>query len=123
MMNARSSYTARQRTCIGRLIVRPMPDWTDEAIHWARRNESIWELWLLGSDAEGADTVTIGVALAPAGGDHSRALGDFSLLDARWRSELRTITGRRVRLEPMVPGYPGDRTIRSGGTCLWVRAA
>lgn len=101
------------------MIVRPMlPDWTDDVIHWARRNESIWELWLLNRDS----VASIGVVLAPAGGDHSRTLGDFSLLDARWRRELRAITGRRVRLEPMVPGYPGDRTIRSSGTCLWKRA-
>lgn len=96
----------------------PAP-WQTELIAWARRNEAIWELWVFG--AESADTVSIGVMLAPAGGDHSRTLGDFSLLDARWRSELRAITGRQVRLEPMVPGYPGDNTIRSVGTCLWKR--
>src|SRR5262245_25410625 len=97
--------------------------WRAELIAWARRNEAIWELWVFGHDPETADSVSIGVMLAPVGGDHSRALGDFSLLDARWRSELRTITGRQVRLEPMVPGYPGDKTIRSAGTCLWERQA
>jgi hypothetical protein len=93
--------------------------WRAELIAWARRNEAIWELWVYG--AEAADTVSIGVMLAPADGDHSRTLGDFSLLDARWRGELRAITGRQVRLEPMVPGYPGDQTIRSVGTRLWAR--
>jgi hypothetical protein len=100
-----------------------MSDWQNDIVHWARRNESIWELWLLTQNVEAADALTIGVVLAPAGGDHSRTLGDFSLLDARWRGELRAITGRQVRLEPMVPGYPGDRTIRSAGTCLWQRPA
>jgi hypothetical protein len=107
--------------CIGTLLVCSMPDWKDDIVHWARRNEGIWELWLLSQNAEANDALTIGVALAPADGYHSRALGDFSLLDARWRSELRTITRRQVRLEPMVPGYPGDTTIRSAGTCLWKR--
>lgn len=97
-----------------------MSDWQDDIVHWGRRNESIWELWML---TPTADALTIGVVLAPAGGDHSRTLGDFSLLDARWRSELRTIARRQVRLEPMVPGYPGDKTIRSAGTCLWKRQA
>ena len=98
-----------------------MPDWKDEIVHWARRNEAIWELWLFGQDSETADVVSIGVVLAAADGNHSRTLGDFSLLDARWRSELKAIARRQVRLEPMVPGYPGDTTIRSVGTCLWKR--
>src|ERR1700741_1200109 len=110
-----------RRACIGTLFACSMPDWKDDIVHWARRNEGIWELWLLSQNAEANDALTIGVALEPADGDHSRALGDFSLLDARWRSELRTITRRQVRLEPMVPGYPGDTTIRSAGTCLWKR--
>jgi len=97
-------------------------DWKEEVTHWAQRNRGIWELWLFGENADTADTVTIGVALAPVDGDHSRALGDFSLLDARWRSELKEIVQRQVRLEPMVPGYPGDRIIRSTGTRLWERA-
>lgn len=95
-----------------------MSDWQSDVIVWAGRSEAVWELWLL---TQNARSMTIGVALAPAGGDHSRTLGDFSLLEARWRGELRTITGRQVRLEPMVPGYPGDRTIRTAGTCLWKR--
>jgi hypothetical protein len=85
-----------------------MSDWKDDIVHWARRNKDIWELWLLSQNVEATDALTIGVVLAPADGDHSRALGDFSLLDVRWRSELRTIARRQVRLEPMVPGYPGD---------------
>jgi hypothetical protein len=98
-----------------------LADWTDEIVRWARRNAIIWELWLFGEGDGIADPVTVGVVLAPANGDHSRALGDFSLLDAKWRGELKAITRRQVRLEPMVPGYPGDRTIRSAGTCLWKR--
>jgi hypothetical protein len=94
-------------------------DWKDEIVQWARRNQAVWELWLFGGDDDAAGVVSIGVVLAPAGGDHSRTLGDFSLQDARWRSELKAITRRQVRLEPMVPGYPGDRTIRSAGMCLW----
>jgi hypothetical protein len=99
-----------------------MSDWKADIVHWARRNEGIWELWLLSQNADATGALTIGVVLAPAGGDHSRTLGDFSLLDARWRSELRNIAHRQVRLEPMVPGYPGDKTIRSAGTCLWKRS-
>lgn len=98
-------------------------DWKDEVARWARRNESIRELWLFGQDPEVAETISIGLVLAPAGNDPTRMLGDFSLLDARWRNELKTITRRQVRLEPMVPGYPGDSTIRSVGTCLWKRSA
>lgn len=100
-----------------------LPEWKEEVAHWARRNQGIWELWLFGQNAGTADTVTFGVMLAPADGDHSRALGDFSLQDARWRGELRDITRCQVRLEPMVPGYPGDRIIRSTGVCLWDRAS
>jgi hypothetical protein len=96
-----------------------MPDWRDDIVHWARRKENVWELWLFGQDS--AEAVTIGVVLAPVDGDHSRTLGDFSLLDAKWRSELRAIVRRQVRLEPMVPGYRGDHTIRTAGTCLWKR--
>src|SRR5262245_41778316 len=96
-------------------VVCPMPDWRDEIARWGRRNEGVWELWLFERDGEATDAVTIGVMLAPADGDHSRTLGDFSLLDAKWRSELRAIIRRQVRLEPMVPGYRGDRTIRVAG--------
>ncbi|HXI08143.1 MAG: hypothetical protein ACRC1G_03760 [Bradyrhizobium sp.] len=96
-----------------------MSDWQDDIIHWARRSEAVWELWLLTRNGK---ALTVGVVLAPADGDHSRTLGDFSLQEARWRNELRAITGHQVMLEPMVPGYPGDKTIRSAGSCLWKRA-
>jgi len=93
-------------------------------VRWARRNEDVWEFWLFGHDnaADDSAIVSIGLVLAPVDGDHSRALGDFSLLNAKWRSELRAITRRPVKLEPMVPGFAGDSTIRSTGVCLWRRA-
>jgi len=100
--------------------------WRDGAIAWARKNDSVRELWLFGSRAKGeakaSSDVDIGLVLMPAKGKHDWALGNYAALGSRWRADLEAIVGRHVSLVPIVPGNEGDIVIRMTGDRLWQRS-
>ena len=103
-------------------------DMTDEWVHglvaWASKNDSIRELWLFGSRADGTSTpgsdVDLGLGFEPPIGNHDWARGNFYALNAKWRSELEAIVGRHVSLQPITPENPGTSVVRKW-VLLWKR--
>jgi predicted nucleotidyltransferase len=77
-------------------------------VAWAQKNDSIRELWLFGSrangDAKASSDVNIGLVRMPANGKHDCALGNYAALGSRWRADLEAIVGCHVSLVPMILG-------------------
>jgi hypothetical protein len=99
--------------------------WRDGAVTWARKNDSIRELWQFGIRVNGVakagSDVDIGLVLMPAKDKHDWAWGNFVALGSRWRAELEAIVGCHVSLMPMGAGNEGDIVIRMTGDRLWQR--
>jgi predicted nucleotidyltransferase len=78
-------------------------EWLRDLTAWASKNDSVCELWLFGSRADGTSRpesdVDIGLGLAPPVGDQDWALGNFYALSAEWRREVEAIVGRHVSLQ------------------------
>jgi predicted nucleotidyltransferase len=91
-------------------------EWLRDLARWASNNESVREMWLFGSRADGRSTpesdVDIGLGLAPPVGKHDWALGNFFALSKQWQRELEAIVGRHVSLEPITPAKPGSAIVR-----------
>ena len=99
-------------------------EWVRDLAAWASTNDSVHELWLFGSRADGTSTpesdVDLGLGLAPPNGDHDWALGNFYALNGQWRRELEAIVGRHVSLQPITPEKPGGAVVRKW-VLLWKR--
>ena len=100
-------------------------EWHRELCGWARKNESVRELWLFGSRAKGTSRpdsdVDLALVLIPPKGKHDWALGNYVALQSDWKCELEAIVGRHVSLEAIVPGTPGFLLVRAAGKLLWSR--
>ncbi|QQN63006.1 nucleotidyltransferase domain-containing protein [Bradyrhizobium diazoefficiens] len=97
-------------------------EWLRDLAAWASKNDSVREMWLFGSRADGTSRpesdVDIGLGLAPPIGDHDWALGNFYALSDQWQRELEAIVGRHVSLQPITPEKPG-RAIVPKWVLLW----
>jgi predicted nucleotidyltransferase len=74
-------------------------EWVRDLAAWAGENDSVHELWLFGSRADGTSRpdsdVDIGIGFAPPTGlrkGHDWALGNFYALDGQWKSELEAMS-------------------------------
>jgi predicted nucleotidyltransferase len=104
--------------------------WLHSLRSWAIAHDSIRELWLFGSRAQGCSRPDSDVDLAlalvpPRGKNDDPALGNFiALADECWKPQLEQIVGRHVSLEAMMARAPGpdwDSMVRSFGVRLWSR--
>lgn len=103
-------------------------DMQDEWFHnlsaWAAANDSVRQLWLFGSRADGTarpdSDVDLGIGLMPPSGNHNWALGNYYALGDVWKSELEAIVGRHVSLENITPDEPGTARV-SKWVLLWER--
>ena len=96
-------------------------EWVRDLAAWASKNDSVHELWLFGSRADGTSTpesdVDLGLGLAPPNGDHDWALGNFYALNGQWRRELEAIVGRHVSLQPSHPRNREGPSCGNGFCC------
>lgn len=102
-----------------------LPDeWLRGLRAWASANDSVRQLWLFGSRANGSSRpesdVDIGIGLMPPDGDHDWALGSYYALGDGWRRELEAVVGRHVSLENITPDEPGTALVRKW-VLLWQR--
>ena len=92
---------------------------------WAKRNDSVRELWLFGSRAKGTSKpesdVDIALALMPAHGKHDWAMGKYFDLHVEWKQELEKIVGRHVSLQAIETDSEGDVEVRRTGVLMWAR--
>lgn len=99
-------------------------EWLRGLRAWASKNDSVRQLWLFGSRADGTShpgsDVDIGIGLMPPTGTHDWALGNYFALNREWRRELEAIVGHHVSLENITPDEPGTATVRKW-KLLWER--
>ena len=97
-------------------------EWISALRSWASKHDSIRELWLFGSRAEGRSKpdsdVDVAIALVPTGW----ALGIYEARGDEWQRELGMIVGRHVSLEAILPDTKEDAYVRSTGKLLWARS-
>lgn len=106
-------------------------EWLRGLRSWASGNDSVRELWLFGSRAQGRSRRDSDVDLAlalmpPRGKNDDPAFGNYVALKSEWKRQLEEIVGRHVSLEPIVPDMPGpdwDAMVRGFGVRLWSRVA
>jgi predicted nucleotidyltransferase len=104
-------------------------EWLRGLRSWASANDSVLELWLFGSRAQGCwrpeSDVDLALVLTPPKGKDNWALANwFSPASSKWKRQLEEIVGRDVDLEAMVPSAPGpdyDSMVRCFGIRLWNR--
>jgi predicted nucleotidyltransferase len=106
-------------------------DWLCGLRSWASANNSVCELWLFGSRAQGCSRpdsdVDLALALMPPTGKTDWALGAyFAAAENKWKPQLQEIVGRDVDLEVMIPDPPEgqsdwDAMVRCFGVRLWSR--
>jgi predicted nucleotidyltransferase len=101
-------------------------EWLVSLRSWAKGNDSVRELWLFGSRADGrsrADSdVDWALVLMPPTGKHDWAAGNYVALHSEWKRELEAIVGRHVSLEAPEPGSEEDAMVRRSGVLLWKRS-
>jgi predicted nucleotidyltransferase len=105
-------------------------DWLPRLCSWANANDSVLELWLFGSRAQGSSRtesdVDLALVLTPPKGKENWALQNwFSPTSDKWKPQLEGIVRRNVDLEVMLPGAPGpdyDSMVRCFGVRLWTRS-
>ena len=92
---------------------------------WASNNQNVSELWLLGGqlrdEAQPGSDVELAIVLMTPTPGTDWALTNYFDHGHLWQSELERIIGRRVSLQAIRRGTPGDRRVRSEGTLLWER--
>lgn len=100
-------------------------EWLIDLRTWAEKNDSIQELWLYGSRAEGPGgperDVDLAVILSPKTGNTDWALGNYTALGDAWQRELSAIVERDVSLEALLPGEDLYLEVLQTGHLLWVR--
>jgi len=100
-----------------------MPEnWLVALRAWAAEHQSIRELWLFGSRADGRSTPDSDVDLAIALTNLDWAFGTYMAKGDDWQNELKTIVGRDVDLQPILPGTKEDEKVRRTGCLLWSRS-
>jgi predicted nucleotidyltransferase len=103
-------------------------EWLHDLRSWAAANDSVSELWLFGSRAQGyshpGSDVDLAIALMPPESKTQWSSFTNWCFDKSWKRQLEEIVGRRVSLEAIVPGAPGpdwDSMVRCFGVRLWSR--
>jgi predicted nucleotidyltransferase len=100
-------------------------EWVSALRSWADGNDSIRELWLFGSRADGRSRpnsdVDLALVLMPPNGKHDWAAGNYIALHSEWKRRLEKIVGCHVSLEAIDPGSEGDAEVRRTGVRLWAR--
>jgi predicted nucleotidyltransferase len=102
--------------------------WLRRLRAWAKANDSVRELWLFGSRAQGRSRpesdVDLGIALMPPKGENDDpAFGAYLACEKEWKRQLEEIVGRHVSLEPIIPDKDPDwdSMVRGFGIRLWSR--
>jgi predicted nucleotidyltransferase len=106
-------------------------EWLRALRSWASANDSVRELWLFGSRAQGGSRqdsdVDLALALMPPTGKTDWALGAyFAAAEDKWKPQLQEIVRRDVDLEVMIPDPPPGQSdwnamVRCFGVRLWSR--
>jgi predicted nucleotidyltransferase len=105
-------------------------EWLRGLRSWVSANDSVLELWLFGSRAQGCSRpesdVDLAVALMPARSKHDDpAYTNYYFSKSEWKEQLKNIVERPVNLDAIAPDMPGpdwDSMVRCFGVCLWSRA-
>jgi predicted nucleotidyltransferase len=99
-------------------------EWVRTLVAWASENDSVRELWLFGSRADGTarpdSDIDVGVGLMPPNGEHNWALGNWFALGDQWQRDLANKLGRHVSLENVTPEEPGSAKVQKW-VLLWRR--
>ena len=100
-------------------------------VQWARRTDSVREVWLFGSRAKGysgpESDIDLGIYVMPQvtepGKRHPHNWADAAFLACheKWEQELSQSVGLPCHLTLVDPDNPGDAEVRGTGKQLWVR--
>jgi predicted nucleotidyltransferase len=100
-------------------------EWVRGLVAWASTNDSISELWVFCSRADGTSRsgsdIDIGVGLMPPKGTHDWAFGNWQALGDQWQRDLINMLGRHVSLENITPEAPGSAKVKKW-VLLWKRS-
>ena len=91
---------------------------------WAARTDSVREVWLFGSRANGTSRpdsdVDIGIYLMPPTEKSDWALAAYTAEGDAWQRDLERLLGLRVSLEAVRDGGRGHKEVQAG-IRLWAR--
>jgi len=97
-------------------------EWLSALQEWAKKHESIRELWVFGSRAKGTakpdSDLDVGIYLMPK----EWAMGTYvALVGRKWEKELGAALGATVNIRMVMPGTELDMEVKATGKRLWVR--